>query len=89
MKFHWKANKSFAVDELEKKHLLENGTRINEIEKKKITKIEYLNIIDGEGHSRVLNRSFRDIAQELESSLRFPFESKIFSIIPMVIYRAR
>lgn len=84
MDFHWKANKSYAVDELEKSKLLEAMHDLQELENKKTAKMEYMNVIDTEGHTRIMDRTFNEVAKELDGDVSFPFKSNVFSIFPMV-----
>lgn len=87
LNFNWKKNKSAAIDVLERNKLLENMKGMKEMEVRKTTKLEYMNIIDSNGHAMLLNRSFQDIELELNSNFSFPFNSKEFSIIPMVLLK--
>ncbi|XP_074027129.1 hydrocephalus-inducing protein homolog isoform X2 [Leptinotarsa decemlineata] len=79
--FRWKSYKSEAVDMLEKSKLLQAMEDMTEMEKKKYARLEYMNIIDAEGHSNILDKHLEDESELTEDP--FIFKSSVFNILPV------
>lgn len=83
--FKWKLHKSFAVDQLETSNMITNLEEIKEWEKKRSTKLERMNVIDHEGHSRIYDKLFEDEVAELKSNNLLLYKNIAFDILPLVI----
>ncbi|VEN64751.1 unnamed protein product [Callosobruchus maculatus] len=80
--FYWSMYKSNAIDALEKNRLSGAMEGMADMLKTKHNRLDFMNIIDGEGHNMVIEDQCKKAKQELEEKLRFAYKSEVFSIIP-------
>lgn len=83
--FKWKLYKSSAIDQAQTSKMITNIERIKELEKKCSTKLERMNIIDNEGHSRIYEKLFEDEVVVLKTGDLYLYQNIAFDIIPLVI----
>ncbi|KAG5865676.1 hypothetical protein JTB14_020627 [Gonioctena quinquepunctata] len=79
--FCWKAYKTNALEMLERAKLLQAMKDMTELQKTKYVKLDYMNIIDGEGHSHILDKNLEEESDLSEDP--YLYKSQIFSILPM------
>nr|CAH7720449.1 unnamed protein product [Callosobruchus chinensis] len=80
--FYWSMYKSNAIDALEKNRLSGAMEGMADMLKTKHNRLDFMNIIDGEGHNMVIEDQCKKAKQELEAKWRFAYKSEIFTIIP-------
>nr|CAI5839535.1 unnamed protein product [Callosobruchus analis] len=80
--FYWSMFKSSAIDALEKNRLSGAMEGMADMLKTKHNRLDFMNIIDGEGHNMVIEEQCKKAKQELEEQWRFAYKSKHFTIIP-------
>ncbi|CAG9825500.1 unnamed protein product [Phaedon cochleariae] len=81
VEFKWKTCKSNAMEELEKSKLVNAMSDLAGLEKKKNVKLEYMNIIDAEGHSAIIDQELARQIKDMEN--QFLFGNTIFSVLPV------
>lgn len=82
--FKWKLYKSFAIDKLENSKMIKNFEGIKELEKRRSNKLEKMNVIDYEGHSKICDKIFEDEIEELEINDSYLYKNGAFDIVPLV-----
>lgn len=84
IKFKWKQYSS-PLSEMKKVTKLKTAYKeMSEFESKRCTKLEWHDIIDYEGNSKVYERIYQDEVDELAANEEFFYQSSTFKIIPMV-----
>ncbi|CAH2010002.1 unnamed protein product [Acanthoscelides obtectus] len=80
--FYWSLYKSNAIDALEKNRLSGAMEGMTNLMRTRHTKLEFMNIIDAEGHNTVIEDQCKKAKQELDEKWRFLYKNEVFTIIP-------
>ncbi|KAK5646871.1 hypothetical protein RI129_005335 [Pyrocoelia pectoralis] len=83
VKFEWKlyGNRKAEVVQLQK--LKDSLGYLKENETIKCNKLQHLDIIDADGHSKVYERIYTDELDELESGSQFLYQNPYFRLVPL------
>ncbi|KAJ8920877.1 hypothetical protein NQ315_015670 [Exocentrus adspersus] len=82
--FTWKLHKDSQIEQLEKTNTVKKLERIKELEQKRCNKLEMMDIIDYEGHSRIYEQIFEDEVAELNKDDKYLYQHPVFDIMPMM-----